>query len=108
MGYQLKSGVTKSCGCLGKELLREQGIKNGQTKIHALNDTLNTNNKTGYKGVIWLKNRQRYVAKIKYNYKTYHLFYSDALQDCIEARRAAEDAIRNGEFEEYIERIKRQ
>lgn len=98
----LKNGSVLSCGCLQRQRAHETGIRNGQTHIHAVNDVLNQNNTSGVKGVIWLKGKQRWYARIKYNYVQYALCYSSDLSECVAARKEAEQAIREGVFEEYI------
>lgn len=106
LGYLLKNGNIKSCGCYSKQIRKEQGIRNGETKIHALNGTLNSNNTSGYKGVIWNRQRNKWTARIKYNYKSYHLWHSDNLYECISVRKEAENAIKEGRFMEYISKLK--
>lgn len=101
MGYLLKNGQIKSCGCLQKEICKRQGIRNGRMKKHIYSKTINSNNKSGVKGVFWNSQKQKWEAKIKYDYKNYHLCFSEDKNDCIRARKAAEKAVQNGDFERY-------
>lgn len=50
------------------------------------------NNSSGYKGVIWYPyhNYNKWLATIKYNYKTINLGYYDNLEDAVNARNKAE------------------
>lgn len=41
------------------------------------NQVLRTNNKSGFKGVHWVKERRKFKSVIKYNYKATHLGYFD-------------------------------
>jgi len=106
MGYLLKNGDIKSCGCLQKEIRLKQAYKNGSDKVLILNDTLNKNNTSGHKGVIWSKQKNKWVARIRYNYVYYHLCISSDINDCIKVREMAEEAVKNGTFEYFINQLK--
>ena len=101
MGYLLKNGQVKSCGCFARDSLRSQGIKNGIEKGHIISTTINSNNTSGVKGVFWNSQKQKWHAKIKYNYKDYTLCLSDDKDECILARMGAERAVKNGDFLKY-------
>lgn len=54
-------------------------------------------NTSGFKGVVWHKHRRKWVAKIKVNYKTYHLgLYATPEEAHLAYQRAA--ATLHGEF----------
>jgi hypothetical protein len=55
-----------------------------------LNQSLRKNNKTGFMGVIWDKDRQKWKAEIKVNYKRVYLGRFNSLDEAINARNAAE------------------
>ena len=54
------------------------------------NGTIRINNKTGVKGVSFDKSRNKYVAKIKVNYKTIFLGRFKTLEEAKKVRRIAE------------------
>ena len=54
------------------------------------NGTIRTNNKTGVKGVSYCKERKKYVASIKVNYKTINLGRFDTLEEAKKKREEAE------------------
>ena len=103
MGYLLKNGDVKSCGCTHKDILYAQAIKNGTEKPLILSDKLNRNNTSGHKGVFWNTQKQKWHARIKYNYKQYNLCISENINDCIRARKEAENAVKEGRFEKWIQ-----
>ncbi len=102
MGYLLRNGEVKSCGCAQYDQRSKMGHDNGTTKKHILNDTINKNNTSGKKGVMWNKQRGRWQARIKYDYKQYSLYYGDSFEEAAKARDIAEEAVANGTFEDFI------
>lgn len=94
----LKSGRTISCGCKKKDaqqLIFEKqkaGFVEG-TNINQISPDrkMNSNNKTGIKGVSWMTSKQKYRAQITFKRKTYNLGYFDKLEDAAEARKKAEE-----------------
>lgn len=90
--------LLSSCGCkpnLG-ETIRDSlqpYCKNG-TYIPGLTRTkLNKNNTSGYKGVSYRKDRNKYRAYIKFQRKDIFLGNYDKLEDAVEARKIAEKAV---------------
>ena len=67
-------------------------------------DKLPKNNTTGVRGVYRI--RGKYVAKIVFQKKQYHLGSYDSLEEAALARREAEEQI-NGAFVEYFEKWER-
>tara|TARA_R100001443_G_scaffold38428_5_gene51905 strand:+ start:260 stop:838 length:579 start_codon:yes stop_codon:yes gene_type:complete len=53
------------------------------------NRKLNKNSKTGYTGVSWYEERNKYRARIRINSKDIHLGSYDSLEEAVEARRIA-------------------
>lgn len=93
----LKSGSVKTCGCRGTfKKNQEKSLKkyytNG-TYISALgNDrAINSNNTSGYRGVSYRKERNKYRAYIKYQRKDIFLGNYDNIEDAIKARKCAEE-----------------
>ena len=101
IGYLLKNGSVKSCGCLQREARLRQSMRNSVLKEHIYSKTLNSNNRSGIKGVFWNSQKQMWQAKIKYDYKNYHLCFSDDIRICAAARKEAERAVQNGTFLRY-------
>lgn len=95
--YSLRTGNTKSCGCLRKEQIKEvHEINNGKhfkdgVYIPGLKNKLRTDNTTGHKGVYVKKGKKtKYQAKIWIKRKSIHLGTYDTIQEAIEAREEAE------------------
>ena len=63
------------------------------------NRCVNKNNKTGYKGVYFRKDNQKYYAYIRHNGKNIYLrnstggVFFDTIEEAIKARKAAEEAL---------------
>jgi len=55
-------------------------------KQNSRNSTLAKNNTTGYTGVV--RSRDRYAARIKYNYRQIHIGVYDTPEEAFEARKA--------------------
>ena len=91
--YALRKGLTKSCGCLKKKSSLEKAHKacfvNG-TNIGAINRGLQSNNKTGVKGVYYDTTKRKYSAFIGYKGKEIKLGYFDTLEDAAYVRKQAE------------------
>ena len=97
-GDYLKNGNTVSCGCIA-----EQTLNAGRTKLKKAffdgtnvrqispDRKLNSNNKTGVKGVCWSSQKQKYRAQITFKGKVYHLGFYDKLEDAAKARKQAEE-----------------
>lgn len=91
----LKSLSFQTCGCLQKELGRQnlqKALVEG-TSIYNLNRGLQKNNKTGIKGVSFNKERQKYEAQITFKGKKTRLGYFSDLQEAAEVRRKAENEL---------------
>jgi hypothetical protein len=102
-GDSLKSGFTKSCGCVQKEtakkinpIMRQEHFDKlvvEGTLLSALKETrkLNKNNTSGVKGVSWNKSKKKWDAKIWFKGKGIYLGRFPNKQDAITARLEAED-----------------
>lgn len=62
-------------------------------------------NKTGYRGIKFLKDRQIYHANIHLNKKKYHLGEFTHIEDAVAIRSEAETHIANGDFLEWFETL---
>lgn len=109
----LLTGRTKSCGCYKSEnafqlmeSIKEKGFRAIEsqrydgTVISSLNQKINKNNKTGYKGVSKMKDG-RYRAYIFLRRKQKHLGVFDTAEEANEARKKAEEEL----FQPIIDRF---
>lgn len=90
----LQTGKTRSCGCLQAEIYRENlKLVDGTsvTLLEARKNKLNSNNTSGFTGVHWNQQREKWVAQICFKGKTYHLGSFDNQQDAVLARRRGEE-----------------
>ncbi|PFW65272.1 AP2 domain-containing protein [Bacillus sp. AFS075034] len=95
--YHLKIGKIKSCGCTrdknrnaaAMEFLRNDMIDG--TRKTMLSSKIYKNNKSGHKGVCWVKGKQKWRASIHIKGKTIHLGYFAEKEDAIKAREIAEE-----------------
>ena len=55
-----------------------------------MNQNKRSNNTSGYTGVLWDKAKNKWMARIKVNYKQIFLGYYDTLEKAIEVRKEAE------------------
>lgn len=106
----LTSGRTISCGCYLYDKNRIKALNDGKKiKEHTSSifykGTVSKNNKTGFNGVAMLRNGT-YRSYIGYKNKTYVLYQGNSLAQAINARKEADEMIKNGEFEEWIRREK--
>lgn len=87
-----------SCGCkpeLGNKIKEslQPYCKNGTYIPGITRKTVNKNNTSGYKGVSYRKERNKYRAYIKFRRKDIFLGNYDKLEDAVEARKIAEKAV---------------
>ncbi|VUZ28498.1 Uncharacterised protein [Acetobacterium wieringae] len=112
----LKSGNTRSCGCLhaeyrvkteslaehNKRLLEVRKIDEFQgTKINLLTSKLAINNTSGTKGVTWDRNKNKWVAQIVFKNKHIFLGRFNNINDAVTARKAAEEKYFKPVIEKY-------
>lgn len=69
---------------------RKQNLRICSTQQNNFNTIIPKNNTSGFKGVYWSKERNKWVAKIGYNYKNIHLGYFDDKREAIKTRINAE------------------
>lgn len=101
---QLKKGVQVSCGCYrANRLQKTNGYIEGTSLKNVFSDKVSRNNTSGYKGVF--RKRGRWAACIQYKKKNYYLGSYDRLEDAVEARKAAENQVRE-DAEKLLEKIK--
>lgn len=113
---ELEHKKVKSCGCLitekSKENIKkavkkhlEEHIVEG-TNISAISrKKLQSNNTSGTTGVIWDKNRKKWVAQIAFKGKHYSLGRYENKEDAVKVRKEAEKKI-FGEFLEWYHKTK--
>ena len=101
---QLKKGVQVSCGCeRAKRLQETNGYIEGTCLKNVFSDKTNSNNTSGHKGV-YLK-RGKWAAKIQYKKKSYYLGAYDRIEDAIDARRLAENWVKD-DAQTLLDKIK--
>jgi len=65
-------------------------IRDATKSQNGMNRGLQSNNTSGYRGISWDKNYNKWHAYIKINGKRIHLGYFELLQNAVEAREIAE------------------
>jgi hypothetical protein len=68
------------------------------------NASISKTNISGYKGIRWNKNKNKWQAQICYNYKNYNLGYFKKLEDAVKARQEKANEL-FGEYTHHSERI---
>lgn len=105
----LTSGRTVSCKCRLKEDESVKRLNDGKkledhTSPVYFQGTVSKNSITGINGVTKLRNG-KYRAYIGYKRKTYALYEGKSMKKAADARAEAEEMMKKGEFEEWIERL---
>lgn len=99
-GKDLRTGNTKSCGCLQAEVAQEQGEKHVDkllanmvegTNLGNISGKLPKNNTSGVKGVFWNTSKGRWEATLTFQGKRHYLGTYDKIEDAAKARREAEE-----------------
>ena len=116
----LRSGDTKSCGCLHKEVVSKKmktkschektiEAKKGKdlvegTSLSSLTQKVNSKNTSGQKGVHWDKATKRWISRIKFKGKHIYLGRYADKQDAINARLEGEEKY----FKPILEKYKKE
>jgi hypothetical protein len=69
---------------------RRNNLRDATNKQNAENQGLSKANKSGHKGVCWVKSRSKWLSQIKHLGRTKHLGYFNKLEDAIATRKKAE------------------
>lgn len=109
-GDSLKRGKTISCGCSKRNEEKARQLESGRnlndhTSLIFYNGTVSKNNTTGFNGISLIKGKYR--ASIGYKNKTYYLISDSNIEIAKEVRKEADEAIKNGTFEGWIEQLRR-
>ena len=105
----LCSGVIVSCGCYGRELIKETMEEYKEknyvegTSISSLYSKRRSDNKSGVPGVTFDEKRQKWRVNIGFKCKNYPLGYYTELEDAVAVRKLAEDKMHIKFLEEYKE-----
>ena len=86
----LKSGHTKSCGCMRRQIYRDNMRLVDGTSVVMIEKRLKTpiqSNKSGYNGVYLNRKTGKWTAQITFKGKTYYLGSFANIQEAVEARR---------------------
>jgi hypothetical protein len=101
-GNDLRTGNTRSCGCLNVDAMREEGEKHKDkilanmvenTNLGKIDSKIPKNNKSGVKGVSWNTRRQKWEAKIMFQGKRYNLGAFDSVEEAANVRKEAEERL---------------
>ena len=102
----LKSGKTRSCGCLQAAVYRENLKLTEGTSVTLLraakSGRLIKSNKSGYNGVYFDKRRKLWVAQITFKNRTRYLGAFRELGDAVKARQRGEEI-----YDEFLEQFDR-
>ena len=109
-GDSLVGGKTVSCGCSKRaedkiDLLRAGRKLDDHTSSIFFKGTISKNNTSGINGVSRLKSG-KYRAYIGYKNKVYSLIEDYNINIAREVREKAEQAVKDGVFEEWIKKLK--
>jgi hypothetical protein len=109
-GKDLRTGNTKSCGCLQSEKAKQEGKKHvdkilanmvEDTNLGILKSGLSKRNKSGVKGVHWDERRGKWEARLGFQGKVYKLGFYEFIEDAAKARREAEEQYHKPIVEKY-------
>jgi len=114
--HNLRETRVKSCGCLIKDSIIPNQVKatnKGRfegTKIGIISSKkVPSNNSSGYKGVRWNKNANKWISRINFRGKEIHLGVYEYLEDAIKVRKEAEELYFNPLIKEYqIKQMKKE
>lgn len=90
----LQSGHTKSCGCLQREVIRDNlKLVDGTsvTMIESRKKGPIKTNTSGYNGVYWNRKNGTWTAQITFKGKTYYLGTYPTILEAVEARKLGEE-----------------
>jgi hypothetical protein len=76
---------------------RIENLRAASRSQNAYNSKLASNNKSGYKGVFWLKKNKKWRASITFNKKAIHLGCFDNVEEAAEVVRKAREEL-HGDF----------
>lgn len=104
-------GAVKSCGCLGREMSVKHGTKVGElnvtknvienTHLKLITNSMLKTNTTGYKGVSFDKERNKYLAQIVFKKKHYNLGRYDTAEEASEVYQKAKKELHLKFLDEY-------
>lgn len=90
-----------SCGCLTSDFIPDSDVK-AESFVHLGKKT--SRNTSGYPGVSWRKDKEKWAARIYFNGKEHCLGYYSNKDDAIKARKEAENDLYS-KYSEYIEKM---
>ncbi len=105
----LLNGHTKSCGCLQRQMYKDNLRLVDGTSVTLIENRMQTpiaSNTSGYNGVYWNERTRRWRAQITFKGKTYYLGSYKDIQDAVKARQRGEE-IYDSFLEWYYEQHKR-
>lgn len=69
---------------------RRSNLRFADRELQLINTGLSSRNKSGVKGVYWMKSAQKWAAQIKSNHQTHYLGCYNSIEEAIKARQEAE------------------
>ena len=105
-GQKLRTGNTVSCGCYRKELQEGEnfrktlGMGNGTCCALISSGKARKDSKSGYRGVTYVKDRNKWRAQICFQGRHMQLGTFDTKEEAIEARKKGEEIF----FKPYLEK----
>lgn len=111
---KIKDGRIKSCGCSkirytpenlkkAKEKFKEKNLLEG-TSLFAITPKIISTNTSGHTGVVWSKDKQKWIAQIEFKGHRHFLGYHSNIEDAIFAREEAEKKYFKPILEKYKKR----
>ncbi len=111
---KIKDGKVKSCGCSkikytpqniekAVKAFKEKNLKDG-TSLLAISHKILKSNTSGTTGVVWRKDRGKWIAQIEFQGKRHFLGSYYSKQDAIAARKAAEEKFFKPVLDKYKKR----
>jgi len=90
MGLSIPSGMI--CDHIDQNSLnnQESNLRIATHSLNSFNSKIQSNNTSGYRGICWHKEVEKWIVRITVNWKRINLGYYSDLQEAIEVRRAAE------------------
>lgn len=74
---------------------RRSNLRFADRELQLINTGISSLNKSGIKGVYWMKSAQKWAAQIRANHQTYYLGCYDTIEEAAKVRREAEKIYHN-------------
>ena len=95
----LTQGKTRSCGCIEKpnifDIRKKSGFIQSTNLSNWENCSMYKSNTSGFRGVCFETRKNKYRVTIRFKNKSKHIGYFNTLEEAAEARKKAEDDIKD-------------